>query len=70
MIRSNKTYIEGMKQDTYEALVGIGLGLVIALLVFLGVISSWTAIIIGLGTVVVSLVLIFAVTVVSIMKEK
>ena len=59
-----------MKQDTYEALVGIGLGLVIALLVFLGVISSWTAIIIGLGTVVVSLVLIFAVTVVSIMKEK
>jgi hypothetical protein len=59
-----------MKQDTYEALVGIGLGLVIALLVFLGVISSWTAIIIGLGTVVFSFVLILAVTVVATMKEK
>ena len=70
MIGSNKTYIEVMKQDTYEALVGIGLGLVIALLVFLGVISSWTAIIIGLGTVVFSFVLILAVTVVATMKEK
>ena len=70
MIGSNKTYIEVMKQDTYEALVGIGLGLVIALLVFLGVISSKTAIIIGLGTVVFSFVLILAVTVVATMKEK
>lgn len=70
MYGSNKAYIEDMKEEVKDSLIGIGYGLAIALLAVFGVISGKTAIIIGLGTVAFSFVLIFVSIVTEVMKEK
>ena len=70
MYRANKPYIEDMKEEVKDSLIGIGYGLTIALLAVFGVISGKTAVIIGLGTIVFSFVLIFFSIVTEIMKEK
>jgi hypothetical protein len=59
-----------MKEDVKESLVGVGFGLVLTLLVLLGVISGKTAVFIGLGTIVLSFVLIFVSIVAETLKDR